>query len=57
MDLAEKVRKKVEIEEIETIKSKLNANSYLETSAKDGYNIHETFKESVNMILNLALTH
>ena len=57
LDLAEKVKNKVEIEKVEILKSKLNAKSYLETSAKDGSNINEAFKECINGILNMTLIH
>ena len=57
LDVVKKTKMKVEIEEIEIIKSNLNATSYFETSAKEGSNINELFKECVNGILNLALTH
>lgn len=55
LDLANKIKRKVENEEIEYIKSRLKANLYLETSAKDGSNINDAFKGSIYGILDLAL--
>lgn len=57
LDLAKKVKIKVLTEEVEKIKLKIQANSYFETSAKEGVNINEVFKECAIMILNSIITH
>ena len=57
LDLAKKVKIKVEAEEVEGVKLKLQINTYLETSAKDGSNINEAFKACVIGILKSPLTH
>lgn len=51
LDLVNYEQKKVDKEEVDYIKTKLNAICYFETSAKAGFNIENAFKESAKYLL------
>lgn len=55
LDLLKKVKRGVEMEDAEILKLKLQANFYFETSAKDGFNVNDVFKECAIGILNSTL--
>ena len=50
LDLVNFEKKKADKEEVDIVKSKLNAFCYFETSAKAGFNIENAFKESARCI-------
>ena len=52
LDLVNYEKKKANKEEVDIVKSKLNAFCYFETSAKAGFNIENAFKESAKCIFN-----
>jgi small GTP-binding protein len=50
LDLVNYEKKKADKEEVDFVKTKLNASSYFETSAKAGFNIDNAFMESAKCI-------